>query len=102
VSYPNHCILQQISPKANWGNHTIYDSDGSPFPVYPMSTLIDLIKQLKPRQWEKILTAATEASKVNLGSEAHQNPSSSSASFLTSQDRPKPQLRDDDSNVDMD
>jgi hypothetical protein len=31
VSYPNHCVLQQISPKANWGNHTIYDSDGSPF-----------------------------------------------------------------------
>jgi hypothetical protein len=87
--------------KANWGDHTKYDADGFPISVYPTSTLIDLIKQLKPRQWEKILAAATEDSKVNLGSEAIQNPSTSSA-FPASQNRPKPQLRDDDSDVDMD
>ncbi|KAI9452958.1 hypothetical protein BJY52DRAFT_1189914 [Lactarius psammicola] len=84
--------------KANWGDHTKYDADGHPTSVYPTSVLVHLINQLKPKQWEKILSAATEESKVNLNTEnipfasTMPNPS-------ISQNRPKPQLRDDDSDI---
>jgi hypothetical protein len=40
------------------------------FSVHPTSTLINLIHQLKPRQWEKILAAVIEDSKINLNSKA--------------------------------
>jgi hypothetical protein len=87
--------------KANWGDHIKYDADKFEISVYPTSTLIDLIDQLKPRQWEKILVAATEDSKSNLSSDAFPFASMSSAN-PGSQTRPKPQLRDDDSDIDMD
>jgi hypothetical protein len=51
------------------------------FSVHPTSTLVDLIHQLKPRQWEKILAAATEDSKINLNSKATPFASSSSTSL---------------------
>ncbi|KAH9028855.1 hypothetical protein EDB85DRAFT_2147634 [Lactarius pseudohatsudake] len=79
--------------KANWGDHVKFNSHGYPTHVYPMSTLTALIKQLKPKQWEKILSAAIEESMVNLKTEE-------SASTSTSVDtRPTPQLRDDDSDL---
>jgi hypothetical protein len=56
--------------KANWGNHFRYNAGGRMFSVHPTSTLINLVHQLKPRQWEKILAAATEDSKINLNSKA--------------------------------
>jgi hypothetical protein len=86
--------------KANWGDHLRYDADGRMFSVHPTSTLVDLIHQLKPRQWEKILAAATEDSKINLNSKATPFALSSSTS-LPFQNRPKPQIRDDESNIDI-
>ncbi|KAI9453315.1 hypothetical protein BJY52DRAFT_1225666 [Lactarius psammicola] len=84
--------------KANWGDHTKYDANGHPTSVYPTSTLVDLIKQLKSKQWEKILSAAAEASKVNLNTEG--NPiTCTSSNGSTSGNRLKLQLRDDDSDI---
>lgn len=57
--------------------------------------LIELIKQLKPKQWEKIMLAAVEASKVMLNVE--DNPTASTSNV--SDNRPKPQLRDNDPDV---
>jgi hypothetical protein len=54
--------------KANWGDHDMYNTDSSLTSVYPTSTLINLISQLKPWQWEKILATATEDSKNSLSS----------------------------------
>jgi hypothetical protein len=77
--------------KANWGDHTIYDADGYPVSVYPTSTIVDLIHQLKPRQWEKVLAAGMEDSKVALHSEATGTSfASSSLAIPASQDQPKP------------
>jgi hypothetical protein len=51
------------------------------FSVIPTSTLVDLVHQLKPRQWEKILAAATEDSKINLNSKVTPFASSLSTSL---------------------
>ncbi|KAN0139938.1 hypothetical protein V8E53_002243 [Lactarius tabidus] len=83
--------------KANWGDHLKYTTDGRLVPVHPTSTLVDLVHQLKPKQWEKILAAAKEDSKINLNFEAAQLASLSS--IVPTQNRPKPQLRDDDSDI---
>jgi hypothetical protein len=69
--------------------------------VYSTSTLIDLINQLKPWQWEKILAATNEDLKINLSSEALPL-ASTSMTIPASQNRPRPQLRDDDSDINMD
>ncbi|KAF8259592.1 hypothetical protein EI94DRAFT_1751060 [Lactarius quietus] len=87
--------------KANWGDHNKIDANGFPIPVYPTHTLVELINQLKPKQWEKILAAAIEDSRVSLAADAFQHTSASSA-ILASQGLPKPELRDDDSDIDMD
>jgi hypothetical protein len=87
--------------KANWGDHIRFDDNGHPFSVHPTSALVDLVHQLKPKQWGKILVAAMEDSKVQLSFTATLFASSLSAFPSTSQNRLKLQLRDDDSDVCM-
>ncbi|KAF8266446.1 hypothetical protein EI94DRAFT_1732997 [Lactarius quietus] len=87
--------------KANWGDHNKTNANGFPIPVYPTHTLVELINQLKPKQWENILATAIEDSRVSLAAEAFQHTSASSA-ILASQGLPKLELRDDDSDIDMD
>ncbi|KAH9011272.1 hypothetical protein EDB84DRAFT_1569867 [Lactarius hengduanensis] len=77
--------------KANWGDHVKFNAHGCPTHVYPTSILTALVKQLKPKQWEKILSAAVEESMLKTDEFA-----STSTSVDT---RPTPQLRDDDSDL---
>lgn len=79
--------------KANWGDtsENNLNTRGHIEQAHNTSTLVYLVQQLTPRQWEKILLAAMEASKLNQ--------SSGSTSSSSTQNRPKPQLRDDDSDI---
>ncbi|KAJ3510665.1 hypothetical protein NLJ89_g4544 [Agrocybe chaxingu] len=83
--------------KANWGDHTKYDAQGNRIAVCPTSFLGELIQQLKPIQWEKILMAAIKASKVNLTAE--NVTATAIASTSATADRLKPKLRDDDADI---
>ena len=86
--------------KANWGDHIKYDSTGFPIPFHPTSNLVELINQLKPKQWEKILAAAIDESKVHLSSEdVPFFGIASSKNAISTINQPKPQLRDDDSDL---
>ncbi|CAA7264659.1 unnamed protein product [Cyclocybe aegerita] len=85
--------------KANWGDHVKYDIHGKACPVYPTSTLVDLVNQLKLKQWEKILTTAVDALKVSLAVENSSSSTTSASPVPATTNRPKPQLRDDDANI---
>ena len=86
--------------KANWGDHIKYNLTGFLIPFHPASNLVELINQLKPKQWEKILAAAIDKSKVHLSSkDVPFFSTASSKNAISTINQPKPQLRDDNSNL---